>query len=675
MCVPVMAYIYLPVAFIYLLPAAIFFWLSKDLISFIAKKFSGLFKKVTKNIKPFFKLIGEKFKSIIEKISSMLKPAEKPAEKSLLSNESDIASAAVDAAAEHEETLPVEAYNIETDTVDTDSEETATEDETGNFGSASGYAAAGAAAAVSVGTEAAITAISDTSDQDHTGEQMTIEESAEESAVDEATEEKSIVEEAIEEEPVVEEAADEKPDTDEAIDEEPAAEETVSAEPPDIKPTITRNIPAAAAVEREPADILGGLKRGFSSFAGKLKNMNPARSVVDRKDKDIDDSYNSGRQGGNQPGQAKGWTGMRRDTEKSNIHSSDVEYEIKKQFDNLDMITTSAIAIMLSDTKTKAASPYIKALKKPDIRIILLKFCKDSFYATDIEQLNSLFSKSYYKWKITRYMGRITVFIKRGIGDSLPRRIAFHKARSTKNRFINKICETINTFESVKYISALSGNEEISDSKRNYKLDHLSDNYKDAMIYLVDSLLTCTCVAKMLFVERMIRKMDENSEFNKIITNMAQSIDNHNLIINKSRPIYKQYYQSELGYLNGDDLLYGMAITIMVNRVKKVDIKNTQILQINTEHKTTRDFKQDMQRWLDELARGDAVSDVGTLILQKITLSIKDNYGLLTNALQELTNWENYYSQRVTYYKKEKDRERYLIGDFEKEKEELIKIR
>jgi len=169
--------------------------------------------------------------------------------------------------------------------------------------------------------------------------------------------------------------------------------------------------------------------------------------------------------------------------------------------------------------------------------------------------------------------------------------------------------------------------------------------------------------------------MDPNSEFSKIITNMAQSIDNHNLIISKSRPIYKQYYQDELGYISGDDLLYGMAITIMVNRVKKVDIKNTDILQINRTLSNTRDFKQDMLRWLDGLSKEDKVEDIGTLILQKITLSIHDNYGLLTNALQELTNWENYYQQRVAYYKKEKDKERYLKGDFEKEKEEVVKIR
>ena len=371
-------------------------------------------------------------------------------------------------------------------------------------------------------------------------------------------------------------------------------------------------------------------------------------------------------------GKVTGWVSMRKDDDARDLDASDVEEEIKWQFDNLDMITTSAIAIMLSDTKTKAASPYIKSLKKPDIRVILLKFCQDSFFATDMDQLNSLFSKSYYKWKITRYLGKITVFVKRGIGDSLPRTTAFRKARITKNRFINKICETINTFESVKYISALSGNEEISDSKRNYKLDHLSENYKDALIYLVDLLLTCTCISKMLFVERMIHNMDENSEFNKIIKNMAESIENHNLIISKSRPIYKQYYQSELGYINGDDLLYGMAITIMVNRIKKVAIKNTEKLQINRNINNTREFKQDMLRWLDGLSRSDSVDDIGTLILQRINLSINNNYGLLTNALQELTNWENYYSQRVAYYKKERDKERYLKGDFSMENEELV---
>ena len=356
-------------------------------------------------------------------------------------------------------------------------------------------------------------------------------------------------------------------------------------------------------------------------------------------------------------------------------NASDEIQKIVSQFDDLDMITTSAIAIMLSDTKNKAASPYLKGLKIPDIRVLLLKFCQDTYFATDIEQLNKLFSKSYYKWKIFRYLGKINVFITRGLSDTLPRRHAMRKARIEKNKYINRIDETIGIFESVKYTSALSGNDEISDSKKNYKLDHLSENYRDALIYLVDVLLTCTCISKMLFLERMIKHMDENSEFMKIIENMTQSIDDHNLIINKSRPIYKQYYQHELGYIGGDDLLYGMAITIMVNRLKKTDTINTEMLQINSEFNDTREFTQDMLKWLDGLSEDDEIDDIGTLILQKITLSITGNYNLLITSLGELTDWENYYNQRVSYYKKARDRDRYLKGDFDKEKEELIRIK
>ena len=349
--------------------------------------------------------------------------------------------------------------------------------------------------------------------------------------------------------------------------------------------------------------------------------------------------------------------------------------DVKKQLDKLDMITTSAVAIMLSDTKAKSASPYIKTLKRPDIRIILLRFLQDSYFATDIEQINELFNKSYYKRQINRYLKTVTTFIKRGIGDSLPKKAPMNMAAKTKNNFIEKLCESIHTFENIKYITALSENEEISESRRSYKLDHLNENYKDAMIYLLDMLLTCTCITKMLFVERMIQNMDESSEFNQIIKNMAQSIDNHNDIINRSRPIYKQYYQSELGYINGDDLLYGMAITIMVNRIRKVDVDNSRLLRINKNFNNANEFAQDMHKWLDELARHSAIDNVGTLILQKITLTIQDNYGLLTIALQELTSWESQYNQRVQYYKKEHDKERYLMGIFEEEEPEELKVR
>jgi len=344
--------------------------------------------------------------------------------------------------------------------------------------------------------------------------------------------------------------------------------------------------------------------------------------------------------------------------------------EIKKKFDNLDMMTTSAIAIMLCETKNRAASPYLKRAFKPDIRPILLRFCRDTYAATDIVQIEKLFCKAYYMRKVKKYLSKMSAFVRKGISDSLPKGVSYSRARKQRNVFVEKICESIGNFDSVKYTPALSGNEELSDSKRNYKLDHLNHNYKDALIYLVDILLTCTCISKMLFVERMIDKMDENSEFYKIIRNMEKSIVDHNVIINKSRPLYKQYYQSELGHLHGDDLLYGLAVTIMINRIKKSALMTEKSKETSAEivpediPLDARGFEQSMRSWLDTLAEKGNIDDIGTLILQRITTTIKDNFNLLTDSLQKLTSWESYYNQRVAFYEKEEDRKRYLTGDF-----------
>lgn len=347
---------------------------------------------------------------------------------------------------------------------------------------------------------------------------------------------------------------------------------------------------------------------------------------------------------------------------------------IISQFDDADIITISSIAIMLSDAKSKADSPFLTSIKKADIETVLLSFCKDTYNLTDIEQLNGLFSKDYYKNKVRKYLYRTVSHVKKSIKATLPKQRSGRKARKTCNIYIDKICESLNNFESVKYIMALSGNDEISDSKRNYKLDHLGEYYKDALIYLVDVLLTCTCISKMFFVERMVRNIDEKSEFCRIIKNMAQSTDNHNLIISKSRPIYKQYYREELGNLSGDDLLYGMAITIMVNKINKKEAESPETLSPGSDMPNLSDFIESMNAWIDSLAVENKTKDIGTLILRKITCTIHGNYALLINALAQLTSFELYYKRQVMYYIKERDKERYLKGDFNIENDEIIDI-
>ena len=353
------------------------------------------------------------------------------------------------------------------------------------------------------------------------------------------------------------------------------------------------------------------------------------------------------------------------DKQKRNKDVGDNISDIKKQFDKMDIMTTSAVAIMLCETKERAMSRHIRQLEKANLQAMLLNFCKDTYFATDIRQIEKLFTGKYYRNKTKIYLKKLDGFVKSGIRVSLPKDVPASRIRNQKNIFINKACSTIRTFESVKYTPALSGNEEWSRSMRNYKLDHLNDCYKDALIYMVDILLTCTCISKMLFIERMIDKMDENAEFHQMIKNMSNSFSDHNTIISKSRPLYKQYYQSELGYISGDDLLYGFAITIMVNKMKNNSpITNNSANSIFSESDDVAGFRERMLQWLDNLAGEEGVGDVGMLILYCIKTRISDNYGFLITALSELTAWEEYYHKRVAFNEKEMERKRYLSGDF-----------
>lgn len=73
------------------------------------------------------------------------------------------------------------------------------------------------------------------------------------------------------------------------------------------------------------------------------------------------------------------------------------------------------------------------------------------------------------------------------------------------------------------------------------------------------------------FVERKVKQLNQNSEFYKIISNMAKEIKDVDAIIKKSRPVYDEFYKSTLGFIN-DELLYGIAIATMINRINHKDI-------------------------------------------------------------------------------------------------------
>lgn len=155
---------------------------------------------------------------------------------------------------------------------------------------------------------------------------------------------------------------------------------------------------------------------------------------------------------------------------------------------------------------------------------------------------------------------------------------------------------------------------------------------------------------------------------------MTKEIKDVNMIIEKSRPIYDEFYKSNLGFIN-DELNYGIAITIIANKInnKSFSKRDEEILDISDNKINdfeTYDFE--MKQWISVVADKYRNLDIDIYIVFKAINSIElANFDLLFKALAMVNEYSKMYHSKVEHNNKVTDRERYLSGDFEKEKKEL----
>jgi len=347
------------------------------------------------------------------------------------------------------------------------------------------------------------------------------------------------------------------------------------------------------------------------------------------------------------------------------------ENEIKENFHDLDIMTIHAIAKMISESREKHNSVFNTDMPEVNISELVMAFCKDSQRLEDEYEINNLYIKSYYINKINKYCSELSTYIKYRIREGLP--------SQNRNRYVEFYNNYINIFaESMPSISGLKFYKTISkygdDSSVNSLFENLDYRFKDSFRYLVDVLATCTCIAKMIFVERKVKQLNENSEFYKIISNMAKEIKDVDAIIKKSRPVYDEFYKSTLGFIN-DELLYGIAIATMTNRINHKDIskKDEEIANIQEEKITNLSaLDSHMREWIKNVSENHRSLEINRYILYKITNTIDiNNFDLLLNSLGRTNEYANLYYDSVEHNNKVSDKDRYLKGDFEKEKIEL----
>ena len=350
-----------------------------------------------------------------------------------------------------------------------------------------------------------------------------------------------------------------------------------------------------------------------------------------------------------------------------------MEYEnkIKENFYDLDIMTIHAIAKMISESREKHISAFNPDMPEVNISELVFAFCKDSQRIDDEHELNNLYSYFYYKDKIEKYCSNLNNYIKFKIKEPL---LSYNEDKYIEiyNNFLNILLESTPNLSSLKFYKTIYGYR--SDSTADSLFGKLDYRFRDAFRYLIDVLATCTCISKMIFVERKVKQLNADSEFYKMISNMAKEIKDIEVIINKSRPIYDEFYKSELGFIS-DDLLYGIAIATLTNRInhKEISKKDEEILNIQDDKIVDLSvLDEHMKKWILEIANKHRNLEIDRYILFKITRTIDiKNFDLLLNSLGRIKEYSKLYYDIVEHNNKNSDKERYLKGDFEKEKIEL----
>jgi hypothetical protein len=351
------------------------------------------------------------------------------------------------------------------------------------------------------------------------------------------------------------------------------------------------------------------------------------------------------------------------------------EQEIKNNFTHLDVLTMNTIAKMVSENKARYNSIYNQNMPETDISKVILSFCKDSQRIENEYELDILYTRKYYINKINNDCSQLSDFIKARIKETLPRQNK-KKYIAIYNRYINIFADAMNTHSKIKFYRMITSNqnEELSRYKDYGINTNIDFRYKDSLIYLIDILTTCTCIAKMVFIERKVAKLDETNEFYKIIYNMTKEIKDIDTIIKKSRPIYDEFYKSNLGFID-DELNYDIAITIIVNKINNKNFSNKDETILDIGKRKTSDYAtydMEMRKWISYVADKYRNIDIDVYIVYKtINLIELSNFELLFKTLAMVNEYSESYYYKVEHNNKETDRERYLKGDFEKEKKEL----
>ena len=331
----------------------------------------------------------------------------------------------------------------------------------------------------------------------------------------------------------------------------------------------------------------------------------------------------------------------------------------------LTLTSKNAIAKMLNENTLQykkisweipgTQESYRKALYK------MIEDTKDFHTATDFEMLytDEYFLKIIKKYfsNVADYIERYTNYSKNKVGYQNYIRILKEMGANINNYSLRKI--------NIGYFNKRNPSDTFIEVD-NVLIDK-------PINFIADSLLTYATITHIIFLEKKINALTNGDEFYKIIDDMIKEVDDMEIVYENTLPIYKEFYESKLGFV--DEYMFRVATMIINDKVRISNDIEKEIINYQDNNYSNIDNISSIDNiikfWLESLAKDNVkVNNIDLYIIAKINdVIVQTNNELLLECLTNLKDWIKYYDSKVEYLRKESDKNRYLGGDFSKEKQ------
>ena len=331
----------------------------------------------------------------------------------------------------------------------------------------------------------------------------------------------------------------------------------------------------------------------------------------------------------------------------------------------LTLTSKNAIAKMLNENTMQykrisweipgTQESYRKALYK------MIEDTKDFHTATDFEML---YTDEYFLKIIKKYFSNVADYIERHTNYS-KNKVGYQNYI----RILKEMGANINNYSLRKINVGYFNKRNPSDTF--IEVDNILIDRP--INFIADSLLTYATITHIIFLEKKINALTNDDEFYKIIDDMIKEVDDMEIVYENTLPIYKEFYESKLGFVN--EYMFRVATMIINDKVRISNDIEKEVINYQDNNYSNIDNISSIDNiikfWLESLAKDNVkVNNIDLYTIAKINdVIVQTNNELLLECLTNLKDWIKYYDSKVEYLRKESDKNRYLSGDFSKEKQ------